>query len=51
MLTALVVSLVACFLINVPIGFALGIAALASLVASGSMPLTMIPQRMVAGAN
>jgi C4-dicarboxylate transporter DctM subunit len=51
LLTALVVSLVICFLINVPIGFALGIAALASLVASGSMPLTMIPQRMVAGAN
>jgi C4-dicarboxylate transporter DctM subunit len=51
MLTALVVTLVVCFLANVPIGFALGIAALASLIASGTMPISMIPQRMVAGAN
>jgi C4-dicarboxylate transporter DctM subunit len=35
----------------VPIGFALGMAALSSLIASGSMPIEMIPQRMVAGAN
>jgi len=51
MLTALVVTLVVCFLTNVPIGFALGIAALMSLVVSGTMPISMIPQRMVAGAN
>jgi C4-dicarboxylate transporter DctM subunit len=51
MLMALASTLVICFLINVPIGFALGMAALASLLASGSMPIAMIPQRMVAGAN
>ncbi|MBN1333620.1 MAG: TRAP transporter large permease [Synergistales bacterium] len=51
MLTALVVTLVLCFITNVPIGFALGIAALVSLVVSGTMPISMIPQRMVAGAN
>jgi C4-dicarboxylate transporter DctM subunit len=51
MLVALVSTLVICFLINVPIGFSLGIASLASLIASGSMPIAMIPQRMVAGAN
>lgn len=51
MLYALVSTLVICFLLNVPIGFALGMAALASLLASGNLPVTMIPQRMVAGAN
>ncbi len=51
MLAALVITLVVCFVTNVPIGFALGIAALASLLASGTMPISMIPQRMVAGAN
>jgi len=51
MLIALVSTLLICFLMNVPIGFALGMAALASLIASGSMPISMIPQRMVAGAN
>lgn len=51
MLFALVSTLVISFLINMPIGFALGIAALTSLVASGSFPISMIPQRMVAGAN
>lgn len=51
MLIALVSTLLICFLLNVPIGFALGMAALASLIASGSMPISMIPQRMVAGAN
>ncbi len=51
MLIALISTLIICFLINVPIGFALGMAALASLIASGSMPMVLIPQRMVAGAN
>lgn len=51
MLTALVITLLVCFVTNVPIGFALGIAALASLIVSGTMPISMIPQRMVAGAN
>lgn len=51
MLMALVSTLIICFIINVPIGFSLGMAALASVIASGSMPIAMIPQRMVAGAN
>lgn len=51
MLIALVSTLAICFLLNVPIGFALGMAALSSLIASGTLPITMIPQRMVAGAN
>lgn len=51
MLLVLVATLLIGFLINVPIGFALGIAALASLIVSGVMPLVMIPQRMVAGVN
>lgn len=51
MLTILLVFLVVCFMINIPIGFAMGIAALASLVASGMMPIEMLPQRMVAGIN
>ncbi len=48
---ALASTLIICFIMNVPIGFALGMAALASLIASGSMPIAMIPQRMIAGAN
>lgn len=51
MLLTLLVVLVLCFMINVPIGFAMGIAVLASLVASGAMPIAMLPQRMVAGIN
>jgi C4-dicarboxylate transporter DctM subunit len=51
MLYALVSTLIICFLLNVPIGFALGMSALASLIVSGTLPITMIPQRMVAGAN
>lgn len=51
MLTVLLTLLVICFMINIPIGFAMGIAALGSLVASGMMPIEMLPQRMVAGIN
>lgn len=51
MLTVLLTLLVICFMINIPIGFAMGIAALASLVVSGMMPIQMLPQRMVAGIN
>jgi C4-dicarboxylate transporter DctM subunit len=52
MLQYLIGSLVFCFLINVPIGFALGIATVASMVLGGSsMSLALIPQRMVAGVN
>lgn len=51
MLFALVATLLIAFLINVPIGFALAIAALASLVASGMAPIGILPQRMIAGIN
>ncbi|MGQ4877833.1 TRAP transporter large permease [Billgrantia sp. LNSP4103-1] len=51
MLLTLLVALVFCFMINVPIGFAMGIAVFASLIASGAMPIAMLPQRMVAGIN
>ncbi|WP_328187139.1 TRAP transporter large permease [Marinobacter sp. OP 3.4] len=51
MLFALVATLLIAFLINVPIGFALAIAALASLVASGMAPIGILPQRMIAGVN
>ncbi|SDK65198.1 TRAP transporter large permease [Billgrantia gudaonensis] len=51
MLLVLLSVLVACFIINIPIGFAMGIATLASLTASGMMPIEMLPQRMVAGIN
>lgn len=51
MLFALVATLLIAFLINVPIGFALAIAALVSLVASGMAPIGILPQRMVAGVN
>lgn len=51
MLAVLLIVLVAGFIINVPIGFTMGLAALASLIASGMMPVEMLPQRMVAGIN
>ncbi len=51
MLAILLTTLVICFAINVPIGFALAIAALFAMIFSGNLPLTLIPMRMVAGAN
>jgi C4-dicarboxylate transporter DctM subunit len=51
MMTALIASLLFCFVINVPIGFALAVAAAAGVLASGTMPPIMVPQRMVAGAD
>jgi|TARA_R110002012_G_scaffold268810_1_gene452805 C4-dicarboxylate transporter DctM subunit len=51
MLAVLLTVLVAGFIINVPIGFTMGLAAVASLIASGTMPIEMLPQRMVAGIN
>ncbi|MDK2905400.1 MAG: C4-dicarboxylate transporter, DctM subunit [Eubacteriaceae bacterium] len=51
MLTVLLVVLILCFAFNVPIGFSLGIASMASLMFSGNLSLSLIPQRMVAGAN
>jgi C4-dicarboxylate transporter DctM subunit len=52
MLSYLIGTLLFCFILNVPIGFALGIATAASMVLGGSnMALALIPQRMVAGVN
>ncbi len=51
MLAILLTTLVICFAINVPIGFALAIAVLFAMIFSGNLPLTLIPMRMVAGAN
>lgn len=51
MLSILLTVLVIAFIINVPIGFAMGLAVLVSLLSSGTMPVQMLPQRMVAGIN
>jgi C4-dicarboxylate transporter DctM subunit len=51
MMAALLFTLLFCFVINVPIGFALSAAAAAGVLASGTMPPIMVPQRMVAGAD
>ena len=51
MITVLLAVLVIAFIINIPIGFAMGLAALASLLLTGIMPVQMLPQRMVAGIN
>lgn len=52
MLSYLIGSLLFCFVFNVPIGFALGVATAASMVLGGSsMSLALISQRMVAGVN
>jgi C4-dicarboxylate transporter, DctM subunit len=51
MLTTLIATLIIGFIINMPIGFVLSTAALASLIVSGTMPMTLIPQRLIAGVN
>jgi len=51
MITVLLAVLVIAFIINIPIGFAMGLAVLASLLSTGMMPIQMLPQRMVAGIN
>ncbi|MDR2588541.1 MAG: TRAP transporter large permease [Spirochaetales bacterium] len=52
MLSYLIGTLIFCFIFNVPIGFALGVATSASMILGGSnMSLALIPQRMVAGVN
>lgn len=45
-MTILLVSLVALFLIGVPIAFALGLGSLFALLADPSLPLVLVPQRM-----
>lgn len=52
MLNTLLITLFVCFLVNVPIAFSLGIAAVLSLMTSGMMQnASVVPQMMVAGAN
>ena len=52
MLGYLLGSLVVCFVLNVPIGFALGIATASAMIFGGTpIPLALIPQRMVDGIN
>lgn len=51
MTTVLFVSLFALFLIEVPIAFALGISSLVYLVFQESIPLILIPQRMITGTD
>lgn len=52
MLPALFITVIICLVINMPIGYALGIASAASLVFTGNTAqMLMIPQRIVAGMN
>ena len=52
MLTALFTTVIICLVINMPIGYALGIASAAALVFTGNeAQMLMIPQRIVAGMN
>ena len=52
MLPALFITVVICLVINMPIGYALGIASAAALVFTGNTAqMLMIPQRIVAGMN
>lgn len=50
-LAVLVVTLVVMLMIGLPLPFCLGGASLAALLAMGGIPLTVIPQRFVAGIN
>ncbi len=52
MLEYLFITVIACFLIKVPIGYALGVASVAALFLGGNpAQLVLIPQRMVASMN
>ncbi|SBV97442.1 TRAP dicarboxylate transporter, DctM subunit [uncultured delta proteobacterium] len=50
MIQALFTTLIICFVLNVPIGFSLGVASVACVLA-GDLPNIVIAQRMVAGVN
>ena len=50
MIEALFTTLIVCFVLNVPIGFALGVASVACVLA-GDLPNIVVAQRMVAGVN
>ena len=52
MLKYLFITAIICFIINMPIGYALGVASVVSILAAGTdSMLLMIPQRIVAGMN
>jgi len=52
MLTALIVSLLICFILNIPIGFSMGISSIIAIIASGNISLLiLLPQRMVASMD
>lgn len=52
MLQVLLITVIACFVLNVPVAFSLGIASVASLLFGGNAAqLLVIPQRMVASMN
>ncbi len=51
MATILILSLVAFFLINLPIAFSLGAAATLTIILQGQVPPTLIPQRMFAAID
>lgn len=50
MIEALFATLIVCFVLNVPIGFSLGVASVVCVLA-GDLPNIVIAQRMVAGVN
>lgn len=52
MITALVVSLVVCFIINVPVSFSLGLATVVAVIVAGSpSQLIILPQRLIASMD
>lgn len=51
MSTVMMASFIALILIGVPIGFAMGLAALASIMAHGGLPFSLLAQRALVGAD
>lgn len=52
MIVALVVSLLTCFVLNVPIGFSMGIASVVAIIAGGNYAqLIVLPQRFIASMD
>ena len=47
----LIITFLVCLLLYVPLGFVLGITALAVVLYKGTLPLAIIPQRMIIGAD
>ncbi len=51
MLSVLFITLVVCLLLSVPVGFSIGISTVAFVLSKGTVPLSIIPQRMVEGVD